>query len=653
MASAAFRDAERGEMIRALESVPEDLRDQSWQYLAAKLDSSLGPLDLGDLGAVAAVMAVPGSPAQFAVAARSGKVVIVDVRTGERVRTVDTSLKGKLVLAFNLDGSLLAITASRAPKIHLVRVADGTLAGTLPAPSNQILQMCFSPEGKRLATRDGNGKRQHLTLMDLETRNVRWQVPASCAAMSFSSNGDTIFTISMRTRKFHHRDAATGEVVRTDPYYGNSLAMSPDGKLLAIGLHGGEVVLLDAESGRQVIRRRMDLGGVTSLAWTARGHLLTLGQQGGLSNSARGRRVLRLWDTEGFAQRGTFFGMELGRGKGGGWTFQPESGFLLTKESPPQLWHIPVDLEVARLSFNSEQGWAACFLDDKRLLGRKHYGLAPYDVSDPAHPRELPTPARKGESICSVNWQAELVATAYRSTAGPFSIKLYSTAGDELAAVREIPVADWTNWLDFDRAGRRILAVSKNTRVYATGTGEHVLTVPQNLLRAVFAGTRGNIVGLLQRTDDDREPRNAIAIFDGKSGEILKVEETQLRLSELVTSPDRRWVAIAGGDAIVRILDADTLEEKFRFRAHDGDITAMAFHPTEPVLATASTDGSVKIWDYETARVRKTFYGIDGRPVMLAFSPKGTLLALESQEAHLRIFDLRPDVFVGEDSESD
>ena len=86
--------------------------------------------------------------------------------------------------------------------------------------------------------------------------------------------------------------------------------------------------------------------------------------------------------------------------------------------------------------------------------------------------------------------------------------------------------------------------------------------------------------------------------------------------------------------------DGDILEEKFRFRAHDGDITAMAFHPTEAILATASNDGSVKLWDYETAQLRRTFYGIDGRPVMLAFSPNGKLLALESQEPHFRIFDL-------------
>ena len=78
---------------------------------------------------------------------------------------------------------------------------------------------------------------------------------------------------------------------------------------------------------------------------------------------------------------------------------------------------------------------------------------------------------------------------------------------------------------------------------------------------------------------------------------------------------------------MVRIRDAATLAVQQEFRAHDGPITALAWHPTKPIVATASADLSAKIWNVETGRSLEEFHGLLGPPNAMSFSPGGTRLA--------------------------
>ncbi|NDD37748.1 MAG: hypothetical protein EB082_04940 [Verrucomicrobia bacterium] len=68
---------------------------------------------------------------------------------------------------------------------------------------------------------------------------------------------------------------------------------------------------------------------------------------------------------------------------------------------------------------------------------------------------------------------------------------------------------------------------------------------------------------------------------------------------------------------------------------------AVAFHPTQPIIATASVDGSVKLWTYrDLRRPLATFLGLGGAPVTLSFNPNGTLLFVDGQERTTRVFDV-------------
>jgi WD40 repeat protein len=65
-------------------------------------------------------------------------------------------------------------------------------------------------------------------------------------------------------------------------------------------------------------------------------------------------------------------------------------------------------------------------------------------------------------------------------------------------------------------------------------------------------------------------------------------------------------------------------------RVHDAPVTAVAWHPTLPVVATASEDRSVKIWDLRSqTMVQKTGVFLN-MPNGLYWSPDGRSLAVQS-----------------------
>ena len=90
---------------------------------------------------------------------------------------------------------------------------------------------------------------------------------------------------------------------------------------------------------------------------------------------------------------------------------------------------------------------------------------------------------------------------------------------------------------------------------------------------------------------------------------------------------------------MVRIRDAATLAVQQEFRAHDGPITALAWHPTKPIVATASADLSVKLWNVETGRRLEEFRGMLIPPNSLAFSPSGQRLGCTGTFDSTRIWD--------------
>jgi WD40 repeat protein/serine/threonine protein kinase len=223
-------------------------------------DVSRGVLQLGT-----AVQGLALSPDGLHVAAGSleGKVIISDVATGQKIRTLVHDRQGAVnCAAYSPAGHLLA-SAGNDRTLKLWDSETGELVATLQGHAGEVYSVAFSPDGTFLAT----GSKDHtIKLWDATTceelRSFRGHT-SSVAGLGFSSDGRRLVSATGLEPRLHgtpHElkvwDVATGQellALPTQPGGGvNSVAFSPDGQHILAAPFDGLVKVWDATTGEEV-----------------------------------------------------------------------------------------------------------------------------------------------------------------------------------------------------------------------------------------------------------------------------------------------------------------------------------------------------------------------------------------------------------------
>ena len=654
LADVAFQEGDVTRMTSVLEVVPATLRDQSWHYLAAKRDSSLGTLSIpGFCEQVTDVCAVPNAPAQFAISSRDGRIGIVDVVSKKLLRTLDTGHAGELRLSLSADGKRLLARTSSASEAALFDLITGKELRSFPvsrsdAAAHPFLQtLALNATGTLAAFADFDSPALHL--IDTETGAVRWTKPFQPLRMIFASHGHVLALIQ-------HQDYVLTGLKLTDGSpafrsrlnaHPNSMAASPDRARLVIGLISGDMEVYHSNNGLLIERRRVASMPIAQVAYSAGSNLITLG--GSASQSLAVSRTLHFFHPSDLAPTGSFHGITDYTGHLP-LSVNHVSGHLLTPQSPPQLWHL-TDQPLAEMWPGSDEGWSCHFLSDTTLLARGEKAYATrFDVSDPRNPTAMPAAIGEKHPISAVHLATGLIATAYsrNSLTTPGSaLSLWHTTKDGVSEKWSRPAelsADGTMHLDFDESGARLLRTLPSPRshliIHDTRTGAVLHDFQHDAYKAVFAGTRGHLIAISSELQPDNTQKGTITLLDSQTGRILATLDHDSALYALTASPDRRLIAVGGTDRFVMVLDADTLAVKHRFRAHDATISAATFHPTQPLLATGSSDHSLKLWRYTDATLQQTFTALEGLPRSITFSPSGQLLATDGRDRAVRVFEV-------------
>jgi WD40 repeat protein/Leucine-rich repeat (LRR) protein len=103
-------------------------------------------------------------------------------------------------------------------------------------------------------------------------------------------------------------------------------------------------------------------------------------------------------------------------------------------------------------------------------------------------------------------------------------------------------------------------------------------------------------------------------------------------LNSVAYSPDGKWLAAAGEDGVIRLLDAVTGRLVRTLVGHGAAISTLAWQPKGKVLASGGADGTARLWDTDTGTplrvIRWGAYVND-----LAWSPDGATLAIALHES--------------------
>ncbi|HSH92873.1 MAG TPA: hypothetical protein VK968_01870, partial [Roseimicrobium sp.] len=245
-------------------------------------------------------------------------------------------------------------------------------------------------------------------------------------------------------------------------------------------------------------------------------------------------------------------------------------------------------------------------------------------------------------SYCATHPASGLFAIAPKIGNAPFVAKIYATEQSALVEKLSLPLPGNVADLAFDADAARLAITYRSGRleVFDVKTGASQLKRSSSIVRAAFAGPDGRLVALDPHTIKADAVEYHLQQLDGTTGKVLATVTNRFHVQAFAVSPDRKLIALGGSDRVVHLYDAETFREQAGFRAHDGDVGALTFHPTQPVLATASADGSVKLWEYRTGKLLDYFLGLAGNPVVLSFSPNGKLLMVDGQEHATRIYQI-------------
>jgi RNA polymerase sigma factor (sigma-70 family) len=248
--------------------------------------------------------------------------LLADAPTTDEVWEVWATLKGRLETdkptaiysaAFSPDGKTLA-TAQGDGAVNLWEVASGKLIvviGGAESASSPVRAVRFSSDGQRVISA---GSDRAVKLWDTRTGKNEASLhehKGDILGLAFSPDGKTLASGSA-DETVRLWDATTGKVVAMTTFQDgpvSSLAFTPDGKILAVGSGEPDLILLDASNGRVVRRFKNHTREILSVAVSGDGRLLATAsrdQTVRVWELATGKQVLRLDSHEGPVTSVTF-----------------------------------------------------------------------------------------------------------------------------------------------------------------------------------------------------------------------------------------------------------------------------------------------------------------------------------------------------------
>ncbi|MCB1276872.1 protein kinase [Prosthecobacter sp.] len=633
LAEAALRESNGPAMQAALKEVPENLRDSTWRYLLSQSDTSIARVDVG--AEIDGVVAHPRLPGVFAAVDQRGKVTILNVRTGERLRefTAGFSTQGKqclYCLAFSPDGERLAIGRSNSLGdlvIHEARAGNKILE----VKTLENLLLLFSPDGRWILR--GGKELQDIGVVDAQNGQPRWIRDALKHVLSaaFTPDGGQVLLQAADTELW---SSADGSLARAVAKHGAlASALHPDGQLCVTGDRNGTIRGVNLSDGSAVFEFRTDDRPIDKLAFTANGKLFA-----STAVMADGRQMIRLWDARTGAPVQSLLG---GSGKVRGISVHPLSGEVVVCGPETRAW----SLGDARWSLGG--GYAQC-----AFWGKDDVMVAPARESDAALVRlqegsatTLWAFSRTGYREKDVSADGRLAVFGAKLTKSPFV--LLRRAGETVEEITNFTPGQMLQRLCLSPSGASLAAIeglNDSVEVFDSSTGKKRVKLPPKDIKRFWEVRwldEKELVGLVTAKAERGMPDSEewVVRWDATTGKVLQTATNPTTLDALVVAPDGRRFAEAGADKRVRVRDSATLAVLKEFRAHDGPITALAWHPKKPILASGSSDLAIRLWNLETSERIDELRGPLAAPHTLAFAPSGQRLGCASLDATTYIWD--------------
>ncbi|MFO0880137.1 MAG: hypothetical protein U0840_22545 [Gemmataceae bacterium] len=601
-------------------------------------------------GPCSALALAPGG--KLLAAAGETTIRVVDLETG-RARAIGLDQAMCQDLAFAPDGKLLA-WVDEMRKVHLYDLTTGKTIRVLqtmtvrkpmgpgmgPAdepigvePMGNTPPPAFSPDGKLLASvvqngqvmlwETGSGKR----LRAYQAISPEEGGPAGCLNLSFSSDGKSLRVVTQmgKLRLWDTDSLEEKETPEAGTEPVSTVAISPDGKTLAVCNFEGKVDLLEAATGK--VTGNLQVEEMSTC--------LALSQDGKLLAQGTGQGFIRLWDVAtgkellaGTPRRSFLTAMLTDRGK----------KIVAVSTKGVSEWTLP------RGEMRHEHLFAEGKVQHALVSPDGRHALV---LTEEMQTRLIETATGKAREGAREQMQFSGLVAAF-SPRGDLlalydgndqrNVKLFDPAtGKEKRALKREGQPTPNGALAFSPDGRTLLVggwhptslaryelstgqLRQPARIQRSRSGMDAIPgggpqLPGILVPPGVAAPNGGMEDQMQAirivavAPDCRHLAlargNRIVLIVMATGKVVRTfEGADQPVTSVAFSPDGRWLTASGMDAVVRIWDARTGELRSSLEGHRGPINAANFSTDGTRLVTSSTDGTLLVWDVAEALKR-------------------------------------------------
>jgi WD40 repeat protein len=132
-----------------------------------------------------------------------------------------------------------------------------------------------------------------------------------------------------------------------------------------------------------------------------------------------------------------------------------------------------------------------------------------------------------------------------------------------------------------------------------------------------------------------------VSFVHGKVIPVRAIEAHRDALYSAVLSPDRRYVATAGYDRIIRIWRVEDGSLVKELTGHNGAVYDLDFDPTGTVIASASADETIKVWNVASGERLDTYGQCEAEQYVVRFSPDGKRVLAAGADKRIRVWKLQ------------